>query len=249
MERRASQINKADRPGQPRGPARSLNRIEVKIDTKPMREVAPGHPNSTLNRSRHPLGTHCVAQQRSRSVSRASGGVPGARRKSSERLQERSGTPERAPKSARMHAEVTKIDAKSCPGATESRSFPLGSFAHHRRNDFVSNFVDVRARRTASEPSKVLRLPAKTKVRCLALQVELLARCYLENQRKSIPKSIQIGRKSHPGAARAPFSVGFGRSKRRGRATRSDPGRGKLDRGWLDRAGTPARRAKHARAC
>ena len=179
----------------------------------------------------------------------ASQDARGAWRKRPESPQRRPGTPERAPRSARAHAETTKIDAKSCPGATNSTVVTHSSCVHHRYSDFASNFPDCRACCTASEPSKVLRLPAKTKVRCLALQVELLARCYLENQRKSIPKSTQIGRKSRPGAARAPFSVGFGRSKRRGRATRSDPGRGKLDWGWLDRAGTPACRAKHAREC
>ena len=147
-----------------------------------MPEVDPGHPNSTLNRSRHPLGTHCVAQQRSRSISGTSGGVPGAQRKSLEDPQERPGMPERALKSARMHAEATKIDAKPRPGAMESSSFPRGLFAYHRQSDFVLNFVDVRARRTASEPSKVLRLLAKTKVWRFALQVELLARCRLENR-------------------------------------------------------------------
>ena len=46
-----------------------------------------------------------------------------------------------------------------------------------------------------------------------------------EKPRKSTPKSTKNRRKSRLGAARATFSVDFGRSKRLGRATRSDSGR------------------------
>ena len=199
------------------------------------RKIDPG----TL--SGHPVSPKSVpgaSRERPGSVS----GIPGAWRKRPESPQRRPGTPERAPRSARVHAEATKIDTKSCPGATNSSVITRSSFVHHRRSDFASNFSDFRACRTASEPSKVLRLPAKTKVWRFALQVELLARCYLENRRKSTPTSIRNRRKSPPGAARAPFSVGLGRSKRLGRATRSDPERGKLDRGRARSNGGRSRR-------
>ena len=92
-----------DRPGQPCWPARPRNRREdrYEIDSKSMPEVAPGHPNSTLNRSRHPLGTHCVAQQRSRSVSGASPARGGRARR-----------PPRAPWDARTSSAQERPDAR-----------------------------------------------------------------------------------------------------------------------------------------
>ena len=86
-------------------------------------------------------------------------------------------------------------------------------------------FVDFCIFGEVCEPLKVLRLPAKTEVRPFALRVESLARCNLEKPLKSIPKSTQNRRKSRLGAARASFSIDFGRSKRLGRVTRSDSGR------------------------
>ena len=41
------------------------------------------------------------------------------------------------------------------------------------------------------EPSEVPHLPAKTKVRCFALQFELLAHCNIEKRQKSNPKSTR----------------------------------------------------------
>ena len=99
------------------------------------------------------------------------------------------------------------------------------AFAKHRRSAFLSIFVDFRFFGEVCEPLKVLRLPAKTEVRPFALRVESLARCNLEKPRKSIPKSTQNRRKSRLGAARASFSIDFGRSKRLGRATWSNSGR------------------------
>ena len=53
------------------------------------------------------------------------------------------------------------------------------------------NWVDFRRCRYACEPSKVPRLPAKTKLRPIALHDELLARCYLEKRRKLSAKLVQ----------------------------------------------------------
>ena len=91
--------------------------------------------------------------------------------------------------------------------------------------DLASIFVVFRLCCKVGEPLKVLRLPAKTEVRPFALRVKSLARCNLEKPLKSVPRSTRNRRKSRLGAVRAPFSVDFGRSKRLGRATRSDSGR------------------------
>ena len=87
-----------------------------------------------------------------------------------------------APRSVRGCAAVTKIDTKSRPGATNARVRTHCSFANYRSGDFSTKWVDFRRCRDACEPSKVPRLPAKTKVRHIALHDELLARCYLEKQ-------------------------------------------------------------------
>ena len=85
-------------------------------------------------------------------------------------------------RSVRRCAEVTKFDTKSRPGATNARGRTHCLFANHRPGDFSTNWVDLRRCHHACEPSKVPRLPAKTKVRQIALHDELLARCYLEKR-------------------------------------------------------------------
>ena len=87
-----------------------------------------------------------------------------------------------APRSVRGCAAVTKIDFKSRPGAKNARVRSHCSFANYRWGDVSTKWVDFRRCRNACKPSKVLRLPAKTKVRHIALHDELLARCYLEKQ-------------------------------------------------------------------
>ena len=61
----------------------------------------------------------------------------------------------------------------------------------------------------ACEPSKVLRMPAKTEVQPFALRVDSLARCNLEKRQNCALKSTRNRRKSRPGTARAPISVNF----------------------------------------
>ena len=87
-----------------------------------------------------------------------------------------------APRSIQGCAAVSKIDTQSRPGATNARGRTHSSFANHRRGDISTNWVDFRRCRHACEPSKVPCLPAKSKVRHIALHDELLGRCYFEKQ-------------------------------------------------------------------
>ena len=80
-----------------------------KIDSKSL----PGPSRDTPWRPR-------ASRRRLGSVSGASRSVPGAPRKRPEGRQGSPGTPERAPWSAWEHAEETKIDTKSRPGAEKS---------------------------------------------------------------------------------------------------------------------------------
>jgi hypothetical protein len=58
----------------------------------------------------------------------------------------------------------------------------------HRWTNFLSILVDFRSVGKVCEPLKVLRLPAKTRVRLSALQVESRTHCNLKKVRKSGPK-------------------------------------------------------------
>ena len=93
------------------------------------------------------------------------------------------------------------------------------------RSDFSSILVDFRVCRKVCEPSEVLRMPAKTEVRPIALRVESLARCYLKKRRQSTQKSTRNRRKRRLGASRAPSGVNFCHSKWVSQATWSDSGR------------------------
>ena len=77
-----------------------------------------------------------------------------------------------APRSIQGRAEVTDIGAKSCRGATNARVRTHRSFANHHWDDFSSKRVAFRRCRRACQPSEVPRLPAKSKVRHIALHVE-----------------------------------------------------------------------------
>ena len=151
-------------------------------------------------------------------------GVPGesprasgdARKGTLERLGARQGDQNRR----QVASESGKIEFSLCC-----------AFAKHRRSNCLSFFVDFCCFCKVCEPLKVLRLLAKTEVRPFAFRVESLARCNLEKPLKSIPTSTQIRSQSRLGAARATFSIDFGRSKRLSQATRSDSGRlGRLGR-------------------
>ena len=106
-----------------RWPTRSqnLSKITAKIDRKLIPGDASGHPKSTQNRSWDDTPWRARASRRRLgSVLGASRSVPGAPLDRPEGRQGRPGTPERAAGSVREHAEATKIDAKSHPGAKKS---------------------------------------------------------------------------------------------------------------------------------
>ena len=171
-------------------PARSRNqsKITAKIDRKSMPGEALGHPKSTQNRSRDPLGTHHGVQEHPEGVSGASWeclgaspACPGSAR----------GVPESAPgrqkeRPGALGSVLRRL--KSTPSRCRERKnrvFLARAFAKHRRSNFSSIFVNFRFFCKVCEPLKVLRLPAKTEVRPFALRVESLAYCNLEKTRKS----------------------------------------------------------------
>ena len=77
-----------------------------------------------------------------------------------------------APRSVQWCAEVTKIGAELCREATNATVRTHRSFANHCWIDFSSKRVAFRRCRRACQPSEVPRLPAKSKVRHIALHVE-----------------------------------------------------------------------------
>ena len=100
---------------------RCANRHETRCKIGP--GSGSGHPKSTHNRSREPLGTPRGNQEHPDGVSGASWGVLGAPRECPETVQGHLGTPERAPGSVWERPEETKIDSKSRPGAKKSICF------------------------------------------------------------------------------------------------------------------------------
>ena len=100
---------------------RCANRHETRCKIGP--GSGSGHPKSTHNRSREPLGTPRGNQEHPDGISGASWGVLGAPRECPETVQGHLGTPERAPGSVWERPEETKIDTKSRPGAKKSIFF------------------------------------------------------------------------------------------------------------------------------
>ena len=129
-------------------------------------------------------------------------GVPGespratqdVRKGALERLDARRGEQNRR----QVVSEIGKIAFSSCCAS-----------ATHRQTDFSAISVSFWFFCKVCEPSKVLRLLAKTEVRPFALRVAPIARSNLEKRRKSFPKSIRNRRKSCLGAPRTPFSIDF----------------------------------------
>ena len=157
--------------------------------------AAPGHPKSTQNRSRGPLGTPRGAQEHAEGIPGASWkrlGAPPARpriaqsvHKSDLGRQERRlrapGNASGAPKSTPTHARDRKIEL-----------FSRGSFAKRRRSDFPSIFVGFWFLCKVCKVSKVPRLSAKSRVRPFAPRVTSLAQCCLGKRRKSIQNRAEI---------------------------------------------------------
>ena len=111
------------------------------------------------------------------------------------------GAPRESPKTLRD----ARKSVRECPGARRGDQnqpqvasgsekivfLSPGSCAKRHRSDCSSIFIDLCFLCEVCEPSKVLRLPAKTKVRPLALRVESVARCNLEKRRKPDSELIQ----------------------------------------------------------
>ena len=81
-----------------------------------------------------------------------------------------------------------------------------GSLAKRRPSNVLSSFLDFAFFCRACEPSKVLRLPAKTKVRPCAQRVESPAPWRVKKQHKTSktkakidPKSSKMARRARPG--------------------------------------------------
>ena len=140
--------------------------------------AAPERPKSTENRSRDPLGTPRGGQEHSEGIPGASwkrlgapqhapespGGSPRATRDARKSARERPGMP-------RSHQNRRQV----APGSAKIDVFPHGSFAKRCCSDFPSMFVDFRAFRKFSEPFKVPRPSAKSRIRPFALRVMSLA--------------------------------------------------------------------------
>jgi hypothetical protein len=192
---------------------RKTTKIDCKISPKSIEVGRLGYDGASLERHWHPR----APRGRPRSVSRASWGVPGTPQQSPESPRGRPGAPKGAPGSIRERAEATKIEAESHLGWKTSS---LG--------DFSTKWLDFRRCRYACEPSEVPRLPAKTRVRHIALHDELLARWVLKKRRKLTPKSLQ---------SRSKLAV-RGQSKRRsGEVERSGLNEARRVE-WERRAGT-----------
>ena len=162
-------------------------KIDAQIDTKLDAKSVPGAARGTQNRLRtgpgslsgRPVATKSIPMAsrerlgsvlgRPRRALGASGDSPRAPRDARKGARERPGAPRGDQNRRQVASRSEKIDF-----------FSRGSFAQRRRSDFSTIFIDFRFFRKVSEPSEVLRLPAKTEVWPIATRVESLARCNLE---------------------------------------------------------------------
>ena len=86
----------------------------------------------------------------------------------------------------------------------------------HCWTNFLSILMDFRSVGKVCEPLKVLRLPAKTRVRLSALQVESRTHCNLEKVRKSDPKRRILQHFEPVGPHSAEILSNFGRNSNEG---------------------------------
>ena len=127
--------------------------------------------------------------------------------------------------------------------------FSLGSFAKRHWTDFSTIFVSFWFFCKVCEPSKVLRLLAKTEVRPFALRVAPIARSNLEKRRKSFQNRPRIVENLVSGTLGRPFRSTF--AARSGSvellgATRGASGRVGASR--VDRAGRSGPLGRRARS-
>ena len=175
-----------------------------------MSHLAPrNHRNLWRNRSKIDLGRGSRAPKiESKLTPEPSEDTPWHPRAFQERLRSVLGRPRRAPGASRASAKTSRGARKSAqkhsgarrgnqnrrqvaPGSEKIMlSSPVSCAKLHRR-DFSSILPCFWIFCKACEPLKVLRLPAKTKVRPFVPRVESLARCNLEKQRKLVPESMQ----------------------------------------------------------
>ena len=94
------------------------------------------------------------------------------------------------PKKSTWECSGSRQDAENrcriLSGRQHNRFFTRNSFAKQCRSEFSTISVDFGLIHQVCEPLKVLRLPAKTKVRPFVLRVRSRTHCNLEKQRKSI---------------------------------------------------------------
>ena len=179
------------------------DKANAKIDTKIKAKSVPRVARGTQNRLKIGPGSLSGRPVATKSVPRASRELPRSVSGCPRRAPEAPGCSPRAPrdasKGAREHPGARRVDQNGRQVAAGSEKIEFvsrGSFAQRRRSGFSTIFTDFRFVRKVSNPSKVLRLPAKTEVRPIATRVESLARCNLEKPRKSTRKSTQNRRKS-----------------------------------------------------
>ena len=167
-------IGRVDRLGQGECENRHENRSKIGPDG------GSGHPKSSQNRSREPLGTPRGDQERPEGVSGAS--------------RERLGVSPARPGNARRVSKGAPGRQQGRPGASgsaPSRPKSTPRRVRERKNQvfFVRHvcgasserfFDDFRFFRKVRNVCFVPRLPAETEVRPFALRVESLARCNLE---------------------------------------------------------------------
>ena len=164
--------------------AREINR---KASRESIKNRSPETPRGTQNRLKiapRTLSGHIMA---SKSVPKASrerlGSVLGRPRRAPGAPKESLRAPRNVRKGALEHSGAHWDDQNRrqvASGSGKIEFFLRGAFAKHRRSDFSSIFANLRFFGKACEPSKVLRLPAKTKVRLFALRVESPVRRNLE---------------------------------------------------------------------
>ena len=175
-------------PGSPEAPGSSGSlefpvspEFAGEIDLKSIPAEAPGLPKSSQNRSRSPLGTPRGTQERSGGLSGAAWEHAGSVLARPRRAPGAHGDPPRTPWEARKSARGRpgarrgNQNRRAVASGNKKIDFPsCGSCAKRHWADFSPIFVELLYFCNISEPLKVPRLPAKTKVRAFTLRVESL---------------------------------------------------------------------------
>ena len=129
-------------------------------------------------------------------------GVPGTPQQHQEGPRGRPGALKGAPRSVWERAEATKMEGET-HGMKHVELLAHGSLAKRRPSNVLPSFLDFAFFCRACEPSKVLRLPANTKVRHCAQRVESPAPWQVNKLRKTSKTEAKIDPKSSKMACRA----------------------------------------------